>query len=79
MFNLYLYPVNVQGDGTAASIIHALLSIERNCQNKKIPNIDVIVMRGAVYLKTCSSMKNACQGNICVEYPLWALLDMRLT
>ncbi|HEY3251026.1 MAG TPA: exodeoxyribonuclease VII large subunit [Ignavibacteria bacterium] len=44
LFDLYLYPVNVQGDGSSASIIHALLSIESNCKNKNIPNIDVIVI-----------------------------------
>jgi exodeoxyribonuclease VII large subunit len=44
LFTLYLYPVNVQGEGTAKSIIEAIIFVEKNSGTKKLPNIDIVVI-----------------------------------
>jgi exodeoxyribonuclease VII large subunit len=49
LFTLYLFPVNVQGEDAASSIIEALKLIERHSGTKTLPDIDIIVIaRGGV-------------------------------
>jgi exodeoxyribonuclease VII large subunit len=44
VFNLYVYPVNVQGVNASSSIIDAIKMIETACNSNKLPEIDVIVI-----------------------------------
>lgn len=44
LFNLFIYPVNVQGAGAAKSIIDALKDVEKFSGTKSLPEIDVIVI-----------------------------------
>jgi exodeoxyribonuclease VII large subunit len=44
VFNLYVYPVNVQGVNASSSIIEAVKMIESACKSKTLPKIDVIVI-----------------------------------
>jgi len=44
LFNLYLYPVNVQGEGAAKTIIDALKYVEKYSGTKTLPKIDIIVI-----------------------------------
>ncbi|HJY63257.1 MAG TPA: exodeoxyribonuclease VII large subunit [Ignavibacteria bacterium] len=44
LFNLYLCPVNVQGDDAATSIIGALKGIQKISGTKLLPDIDIIVI-----------------------------------
>jgi exodeoxyribonuclease VII large subunit len=44
LFTLFLYAVNVQGEGAAKSIIDGLKYIEKNSGTKDLPKIDIIVI-----------------------------------
>lgn len=44
VLNLFLFPVNVQGNSAAGSIIDAIRTCERHSKIKTIPQIDIIVI-----------------------------------